>query len=80
VGLDEGGRVVLKRPALEVDGSIALPKALLNRCSTALTVRVDLQVPSVTHAPLHQAPTCACPAAGGGWLVHSRRHQHQRHL
>jgi len=44
VGLDEGGRVVLKRPALEVDGSIALPKALLNRCSTALTVRVDLQV------------------------------------
>ena len=43
IGLDEGGRVVMKRPALEVDGGVTIPKPLLNQCSTSLTIRTDLQ-------------------------------------
>lgn len=43
IGLDEGGRVVMKRPALEVDDGVSISKPILNRCSTSLTVRIDLQ-------------------------------------
>ena len=42
-GVSEDGRVLMKTPALEVEESLKILKPLLNRCTSSLTVRNDLQ-------------------------------------
>ena len=42
-GVCENGRVLMKTPVLEVEESLKILKPLLNRCTSSLTIRNDLQ-------------------------------------
>ena len=42
IGMCDDGRVVVKIPALEVEEGVSIPKPLLHRCSSSLTMRNDL--------------------------------------